>query len=437
MKKLTRTLAGLTTLAAFTSPVLSFGSANVQVYQSAANSTYTVTEDAIGQFMPSDPFKERKFYLSTHFNWVNDPLVEYDATHTVRTQTLVDSISTLELGGGLYLNKRLSLFAYLPVNSVNLITSGYRFGFGDARFLIKYRVTDDDAFIAVSVIPEIWMPTGDASLFLTDGSIGLGAKLAFEHEFGKGGTRLALNVGYRYTPDGQYLDLNYSNRVPLALGLFVPFTRQWGGNLEVTGSLVLPGNSVNNPGEAYAGLRYQPFRDVAFLAGASLGAFNNASAGADIRASGGLRFSPMPDPTMAPAPTPRPSPSPVPVKRVIFTPKEIKILEEVKFEHDKAVLTASGKQLLDEVAEVIKANRKSFRQISIEGHTNKLGSYKHNMVLSAARAASVKEYLMSRGVEGKPLLTSGYGYTRPKKVPGLSKAAQLEANRRVEFRVIK
>jgi OOP family OmpA-OmpF porin len=122
---------------------------------------------------------------------------------------------------------------------------------------------------------------------------------------------------------------------------------------------------------------------------------------------------------------------------VIFTPKEIKILEEIKFEHNKAILTASGKQLLDEVADVIKANRRSFRQISVEGHTNKLGTYKHNMKLSAARAVTVKEYLMSRGIEGQLLLTSGYGYNRPKRVPGLPKAAQLEANRRVEFRVIK
>jgi outer membrane protein OmpA-like peptidoglycan-associated protein len=59
------------------------------------------------------------------------------------------------------------------------------------------------------------------------------------------------------------------------------------------------------------------------------------------------------------------------------------------------------------------------------------------MKLSAARAVTVKEYLMSRGIEGQLLLTSGYGYNRPKRVPGLPKAAQLEANRRVEFRVIK
>jgi hypothetical protein len=157
MNKITRTIAGLVTLAPVLSaafaPALSFGAANVQVYNSAANFTYTMTEDAIGQFMPSDPFKERKFYLSAHFNWINDPLVEYDPTHTFRTRTLVDSISTLELGGGLYLNKRLSLFAYAPINSVTTLGFGPRFGFGDSRFLIKYRLTDDDAINSVTGRP--------------------------------------------------------------------------------------------------------------------------------------------------------------------------------------------------------------------------------------------------------------------------------------------
>ncbi len=262
MKKLTRTLAGLSTLAALMPSALSFGSVSVQTYQSAANSTYTQTEDAIGQFMPYDPFKERMFYLSAHFNWVNDPLVEYDPTHTFRTRTLVDSISTLELGAGLYLNKRLSLFAYAPINTVNLEASGARFAFGDTRFLIKYRLTNDDDFLAISVIPEIWMPTGDSSLFLSDGALGLGAKIAFEHDFG-GHARAAFNVGYRYTQDGRYLDLNYGNRVPMALGVFIPFNRQWGGNLEASGALVLPGDRVNNPGEFYAGLRFQPARSGA------------------------------------------------------------------------------------------------------------------------------------------------------------------------------
>jgi outer membrane protein OmpA-like peptidoglycan-associated protein len=121
--------------------------------------------------------------------------------------------------------------------------------------------------------------------------------------------------------------------------------------------------------------------------------------------------------------------------RVIFTAKELIITEEVKFEHNKAELTRSGQNLLDEVARVLKSNKQSFTMITIEGHTNRLGTHAHNNKLSRERAASVREYLASRGIPAQLLASMGYGKTRPKNIPGLSKDAQLAADRRVEFKV--
>lgn len=126
-----------------------------------------------------------------------------------------------------------------------------------------------------------------------------------------------------------------------------------------------------------------------------------------------------------------------PAPKAIFTPTKIELTEEVKFRHASDVLLPSSQVLLDEVADVIKRNRGAFKRITVEGHTNYLGTFEYNQDLSERRAASVLEYLVSRGVTKEELDSVGWGKTRPKKgIENLSKAAQRVANRRVEFTVV-
>ena len=67
----------------------------------------------------------------------------------------------------------------------------------------------------------------------------------------------------------------------------------------------------------------------------------------------------------------------------------------------------------------------------IEGHTDSRGSNSANMDLSDRRAASVRDYLVERGVESDRLDSIGYGESRP-----IDRGENPEAwamNRRVEF----
>lgn len=424
-------------------------SINVQDFTPAANSTYTLTEDAMLQVAPYDPtWTGSRLFFSANYNWIDDPLVEYSTDRTVRTATLVDGIQTLDLGVGWFLAQRFSINFASSMDLVHIPSQANQFALGDSQAFFKWRLTGDNAYIAISVMPEIWLPTGDSNLFLSDGSVGYGATLAFEHDFGV--FRAAANVGYRYSPNAQYGDIDYTQRMPMALGAFIPVSQHWGINAEAAGALILPVNSYNNPSELYAGARYQVTRECTLLGGASIGSVDS-QAGNDFRVSLGIRFSPMPEPKVAEAPKSIPlapvvaqQASPPPpvvtpkIARVTFTKREIKLTEEIKFRHASAVLTLSGRDLLDEVAEVMKKNRRGYRKILIEGHTNELGSYPYNQKLSEQRAAAVREYLASRGITSKNLLVIGYGKTKPKRklTDGLSKEARLAANRRVGFRVI-
>ena len=68
----------------------------------------------------------------------------------------------------------------------------------------------------------------------------------------------------------------------------------------------------------------------------------------------------------------------------------------VNFEYDRAVLKPDAKPVLDEVASVLKAD--PALKLSIEGHTDNLGSAAYNQSLSERRAAAVLASLVERGL---------------------------------------
>jgi OOP family OmpA-OmpF porin len=69
--------------------------------------------------------------------------------------------------------------------------------------------------------------------------------------------------------------------------------------------------------------------------------------------------------------------------------------------------------------------------VRIEGHTDSRGTRKHNMKLSADRAASVRQHLVGLGIDPARMDAQGYGPDQP--IETNKTAAGREKNRRVEF----
>ena len=102
-------------------------------------------------------------------------------------------------------------------------------------------------------------------------------------------------------------------------------------------------------------------------------------------------------------------------------------------------LQQTGRENLFNLAGQIKSGYKTIRSISITGYTDRIGSISSNQVLSLARANTVKQYLISQGVDGSLIQALGAGSNNPVvNCPGLkspSVVACLMPNRRIEVSV--
>lgn len=144
-------------------------------------------------------------------------------------------------------------------------------------------------------------------------------------------------------------------------------------------------------------------------------------------------------PPAAKAPTPpaRPAPAAAPKPAA----QKVTLAADTLFDFDKFALRPEGKAILDDLLGKIKGIK--LEVIIAVGHADRFGSDKYNQTLSEKRAASVKEYLVSKGLEPNRVYTEGKGKKQPVTKPDQCKGAKskqvvacLQPDRRVEIEVI-
>ena len=94
-----------------------------------------------------------------------------------------------------------------------------------------------------------------------------------------------------------------------------------------------------------------------------------------------------------------------------FMPSKSFILEDCNFETGKADLEEDSYKVLDELVAYL--NRKEDERIELGGHTDNVGSAKSNLLLSEARANTVRNYLIAKGIDPNRVTAKGYGLTKP------------------------
>ena len=118
---------------------------------------------------------------------------------------------------------------------------------------------------------------------------------------------------------------------------------------------------------------------------------------------------------------------------VVITQTQLKILDTVHFDTGKASIKRRSFPLLDNVAAVLLKHPKISR-VRVEGHTDDRGNDEKNRTLSQARAESVRDYLVSKGVPAERLDAYGFGEEKP--IADNRGSKGRAANRRVEFNIV-
>lgn len=105
------------------------------------------------------------------------------------------------------------------------------------------------------------------------------------------------------------------------------------------------------------------------------------------------------------------------------------VANAIQFETGSSLIKTSSYKLLDEVAQILKEWPNY--HVSVEGHTDNVGSAESNLVLSEKRAAAAATYLINKGIDAKRVKSSGFGLTKP--IADNKTAEGRSKNRRVEF----
>ncbi len=112
-------------------------------------------------------------------------------------------------------------------------------------------------------------------------------------------------------------------------------------------------------------------------------------------------------------------------------------LNNIYFDYDKATLTGESVNELQQMLTFLNENPDLI--IEIAAHTDNKGAPDYNLKLSQARAKSVVDYLIQKGIDENRLVAKGYGSTQPiafNTMPdGKDNPEGRQQNRRIIFKV--
>ncbi len=356
------------------------------------------------------------------------------------------------------------------------------FGSGDLRLAPKVALLRrnqhlvDVAFIGAFTVPTAW----PRDSYLGDRSMTVTPTLAASRPIGP--LRAAVNVGYTWRRESQFLDLEVGPEIVYGAGAAMSLERLLGLPVEAQASIFgatsanEPFGDLNrNPLELLVQGAYDVTGELQVFAGGGPGLVAGFGT-PDYRVFAGVRYAPRPpdtdgdgvadpadscakvaedddgvadadgcpetdaDEDGVPDPDDRCPEDPgvedehgCPAEaRAELRQDRIAISDTVYFETGRATIQARSYGLLEQVANIIKEDARIHRVI-IEGHTDNVGSAQVNLNLSQARAESVRKFLIERGVDADKLVAKGVGSARP--IASNSSERGRARNRRVEFLV--
>lgn len=188
-------------------------------------------------------------------------------------------------------------------------------GVGDLRLMTKFRIVNNESGgFGLAAVPQFSFPTGSATSFRGDDTVGIEPRLAADYRF-KSGVFIALNVGYWLRTYNRTVDfglVRVADQLRYGLGIGAPIAKGFGLAGELVGAASfskLEGGPTYAPLEGYLGARYTHTSGVELTAGGG-GAFLSAVGSAGFRVFAGIAYVPRARPRAVRSPEPRDTEAP-------------------------------------------------------------------------------------------------------------------------------
>ena len=97
--------------------------------------------------------------------------------------------------------------------------------------------------------------------------------------------------------------------------------------------------------------------------------------------------------------------------QVVRPVQKVYTFDDVHFDFDRYNLRPEAVKILDEAIVTLRENPEL--RVTIEGHTDWIGTTEYNLALGERRANAVRDYLVSRGVDPSRMTIVSYGEERP------------------------
>jgi OmpA-OmpF porin, OOP family len=135
------------------------------------------------------------------------------------------------------------------------------------------------------------------------------------------------------------------------------------------------------------------------------------------------------EPAAPAAPAPAARPAPASVRQAVV------IQADALFDFDKSVLRPDGRKSIDDA--LAKLRGVDLELVIATGHTDSRGTDAYNQALSERRAATVKEYLVSKGIPASKITTIGKGESQPVATNKTDEGRQKNRRVDIEFKGVR
>ena len=404
--------------------------------------------------------KQMAFRYGVLVQYERDPLTLYDRVLLTEIGAVVTNRANAALGLSMDLTDRFTWNILVPTafnwqaEVENFSNDGFGMGdLGAGARIIAIKMPRDRFNLGLR--GGLVLPTGRPLSYMGEASVRVNTGLLAAVNFGP--LRVATDVGLMTrgavaTNEDFNLgsELQWGNGVRLALpaATRTAFT----GQLLTRSSLnaFLQGGAENAM-EAIGGIQVLPSRAVVVDVGGGRG-LTEGYGTTDFRILSQVTIQHVPNPEeeLVIYETPPPPPPPPPPEIIIDEPEPeiewqegelarvvldtIQIREMLEFRVDTNILMDESRPTLQAIADLINADAR-IGHVVVEGHASQEGTFDHNYRLSESRAKAIFEELFKVGVHPERMSYRGMGEVVA--IVEGEEEEQLQANRRVEFEIVK